>query len=53
MAAAAEGTFDYMENGRNWENKCATGLEQSPINFDRRKEIKTHDTVLEVEGYSA
>jgi carbonic anhydrase len=52
-AAAGAGEWDYLQNGRNWGDLCASGVSQSPINFDRRKEEKTHDTVLEVEGYAS
>jgi carbonic anhydrase len=52
LAAAAGGEFDYMQNGRNWGDLCASGSMQSPINLDRRKETKLHNLSVKVEGYA-
>jgi carbonic anhydrase len=33
VAQAAAGVYDYKQNGADWTGTCATGREQSPINF--------------------
>ena len=44
--AGAEGTFNYFENGADWEIDfplCGTGEAQSPIDLTRRGSWATHN----------
>ena len=53
QASAAEGVFNYYQNGMDWtEGVCATGLEQSPINLDRRKNVVRSDLTVDVSGWT-
>jgi carbonic anhydrase len=37
----------------DWPDICASGLEQSPINFDRRMEVLRNDLTIDVFGWDA
>jgi carbonic anhydrase len=53
QAYAAAGVYDYNQNGMDWPDICASGLEQSPINFDRRMEVLRNDLTIDVFGWDA
>jgi carbonic anhydrase len=36
----------------DWGSLCETGLEQSPINLDKRKNKIVHDLTVDVSGWT-
>ncbi len=51
-ALAAEGEYSYSKMGADWTGTCATGKEQSPINFHDFGMQYSDKMKLEVSGYS-
>jgi carbonic anhydrase len=50
-AQAAEGTFDYKQQGDDWTGTCASGREQSPIDFHALGMAYSEKLNLATEGY--
>ena len=50
-ALAAEGEYNYYKMGADWGGTCATGREQSPINFHDFGMMYSEKINLQTEGY--